>query len=53
MGSPTDLASALADLLSPDRAARLAAAAWTVASDGVDVTNRVIDLSRHMLDGKP
>ncbi len=53
VGSPTDLASALADLLSPDRAARLAAAAWTVASDGVDVTNRVIDLSRHMLDGKP
>ena len=53
VGSPADLASALADLLSPDRAARLAAAAWTVASDGVEVTNRVIDLSRHMLDGKP
>jgi 3-deoxy-D-manno-octulosonic-acid transferase len=52
VGSPTDLGDALADLLSPDRAARLAAAAWTVASDGVDVTNRVIDLSRRILAGE-
>lgn len=52
VGSPTDLGDALADLLSPDRAARLAAAAWTVASDGVDVTDRVIDLSRNIIDGE-
>ena len=51
VGSPTDLGDALADLLAPDRAARLAAAAWTVASDGVDVTDRVIELSRRILNG--
>ena len=52
VGSPTDLGDALADLLSPDRAARLAAAAWTVASDGVDVTDRVIELSRQIISGE-
>lgn len=52
VGSPTDLGDALADLLSPDRAARLAAAAWAVASDGVDVTDRVIDMSRRIIDGE-
>ena len=50
VGSPTDLGDALADLLSPDRAARLAQAAWAVASDGVDVTDRVIALATQMLD---
>lgn len=49
VGSPTDLGDALADLLSPDRAARLAQAAWAVASDGVDVTDRVVDLAKEML----
>lgn len=49
VGSPTDLGDALADLLSPDRAARLAQAAWAVASDGVDVTDRVVGLARQIM----
>ena len=54
VGSPTDLGDALADLLSPDRAARLAQAAWAVASDGVDVTDRVVGLARQIIaDQKP
>ena len=52
VGSPTDLGDALADLLSPDRAARLAQAAWAVASDGVDVTDRVIGLAAQMMAQK-
>ena len=52
VGSPTDLAEALGDLLSPDRAARLAQAAWTVASDGAEVTERVIGMIRRILDGE-
>lgn len=51
VGSATDLAEALGDLLSPDRAARLAQAAWAVASDGAEVTERVMDLIRHIMDG--
>ena len=50
VGSATDLAQALGDLLSPDRAARLAQAAWTVASEGVDVTDKVLDLIGKMMD---
>lgn len=53
VGSPTDLGDALADLLSPDRAARLAQAAWAVASDGVDVTDRVIGLAAQLMAQKP
>ena len=54
VGSPGDLGDALADLLSPDRAARLAQAAWAVASDGVDVTDRIVDLARQTIaDQKP
>ena len=49
VGSPTDLGDALADLLSPDRAARLAQAAWAVASDGVDVTDRVIGVTAQLM----
>jgi len=39
-----DLAEAVGDLLSPDRAAHLAQAAWGVASDGVEVTDRLLAL---------
>ena len=42
VGSATDLAEALDDLLAPDRAALAAQAAWTVASDGADVTEKVL-----------
>ena len=49
VGSPTDLAEG--DLLSPDRAARLAQAAWAVTSDGAEVTDKVHALIRNIMDG--
>ena len=52
VASSADLAEALGDLLSPDRAARLAQAAWSVASDGVETTNKVLSLIRDMLGGE-
>lgn len=51
VGSAGDLGDALSDLLAPDRAARLAQAAWTLASDGVEVTDRVVEFARGVLDG--
>ena len=51
VGSAGDLGDAFSDLLAPDRAARLAQAAWTLASDGVEVTDRVVDFARRVLDG--
>ena len=51
VGSAGDLGDALSDLLAPDRAARLAQAAWALASDGVEVTDRVVDFARGVLDG--
>lgn len=53
VASAADLAEAVGDLLSPDRTARLAQAAWGVTSDGVEVTDRVLALIRKMLgDGR-
>ncbi len=46
-----DLAEALGDLLSPDRAARQARAAWTVASEGVEGTEQAMTLIRRLMDG--
>jgi len=43
------MAEALSDLLSPERAARAAHAAWAVVSDGVDVTDRVLSSIRRLL----
>ena len=51
VGSAGELADALSELLAPDRAARLANAAWGVATDGADVTDRVITLIRRVIDG--
>lgn len=51
VGSGSDLGLALGDLLSPDRAARQAQAAWIIASDGAGVTAQVIDLIRGILEG--
>lgn len=51
VGSATDLAEALGDLLSPDRAARLAQAAWLVASDGAEATDRCLQILRDLMDG--
>jgi 3-deoxy-D-manno-octulosonic-acid transferase len=52
VASATDLGEALSDLLSPDRAARLAQAAWTVASDGAEVTEAVLVRIRAIMDGE-
>lgn len=51
IGSAGELPDALAELLAPDRAARLANSAWSVVSDGAEVTDRVISLVRRVLDG--
>lgn len=51
VASPVGLAEALGDLLSPDRAARLAQAAWAVASDGAEVTDRLLHRIRSLIDG--
>ncbi|NUB46338.1 3-deoxy-D-manno-octulosonic acid transferase [Fertoebacter nigrum] len=50
VASGAELAEALSDLLAPDRAARLAQQAWVVASDGAEVTDRVIALICRLLD---
>ncbi len=51
VGSGDDLVQALGDLLSPDRAARAAHAAWSVASEGAEVTVKVVGLIRAILEG--
>lgn len=51
VASKQDLSDALGDLLAPDRTARLAQAAWAVASDGAEVTERITDLIRAAMDG--
>lgn len=51
VGSPSDLGEAVSDLMSPDRAAKLAQAAWAVATEGADVTEHVIGLVRQLTDG--
>ncbi|MEF3048073.1 3-deoxy-D-manno-octulosonic acid transferase [Pseudotabrizicola sp. L79] len=49
VGNGRDLAEALADLMAPDKAARLAQSAWGVASAGADVTAHVLDLIRDLM----
>ena len=51
VASANDLGDALGDLLAPDRAARLAQAAWAVASDGAEVTEIVLTRIRAIMDG--
>ncbi len=45
------LGVALAEVLEPDVAARMAHAAWEVCSEGADVTEKAMDLLFAMLDG--
>lgn len=45
----TELADALSDLQAADRTARLAHAAWAVASDGVEVTEEILALVRNLI----
>lgn len=47
---PKGLGDALGDMMSPDRVAWLAQAAWGVASDGTEVTDRVMALIGRMMD---
>lgn len=51
VGSASDLGLALGDLLAPDRAARQAQAAWMITSEGAEVTERVLQMVRAILDG--
>ena len=46
------LGSSLAELLSPDKSARLAQAAWAVQSDGAEATDQVIKVICDLLDAK-
>jgi 3-deoxy-D-manno-octulosonic-acid transferase len=52
VASATDLGEALGDVLAPDRAARLAQAAWAVASEGAEVTDTVVRTIRAIMDGE-
>jgi 3-deoxy-D-manno-octulosonic-acid transferase len=52
VGSAADLAEAVSELLAPDRAARSAAAAWAVASEGTQVTERLVEIVRTALDAQ-
>jgi 3-deoxy-D-manno-octulosonic-acid transferase len=51
VSSDRHLAEAVSDVLAPDKAAKLAQAAWTVASDGAEVTETVIVTIRTLTDG--
>lgn len=51
VATPADLAEAAGDLLAPDRAARLAQAAWAASSDGAEATERVLSAVRSLMDG--
>lgn len=53
VGDGAELAMALADLLSPDRAARQARDAWTTVTDGAEATARVLQAIRAVMDGAP
>lgn len=50
VGSAADLADALGDLQAPDKAAKLAQSAWAVASDGVEVTDKVLARLRQLME---
>ncbi len=50
VASTADLAAALSDTLAPERAARLAQAAWAVASEGAEVTQDIVERIRTELD---
>jgi 3-deoxy-D-manno-octulosonic-acid transferase len=51
VSAPQTLAEAVDDLLSPDRAAAMAHAAWEAVSAGADVTERAKTVLLDKLDG--
>lgn len=52
VGTAGELVDALSELLAPDRAARLANAAWGVATAGAEVTDQILMLIRRLIDGE-
>ena len=52
VASIRDLSEALADLLSPDRSARLAGAAWGVVSEGAEVTEEMLTTLATLIAGR-
>lgn len=52
VASPADLGEALGDVLAPERTARLAQAAWAVATDGAEVTERAVVMIRQLMNGQ-
>ncbi|MEM7720766.1 MAG: 3-deoxy-D-manno-octulosonic acid transferase [Pseudomonadota bacterium] len=52
VSSPRSMADAVNELLSPDRCAAMAHAAWEVVSSGADVTDRMVDVISDALDGE-
>jgi 3-deoxy-D-manno-octulosonic-acid transferase len=50
--SPASLAESVDELLSPDRAAQMAHAAWEVVSAGSDVTERALEVIMDQLDAQ-
>lgn len=53
VGDANDLAKALGELLSPDRSARQAQAAWTVESDGAETTEKTVQALCKLLGRVP
>ncbi len=53
VSSPDSLATAVNDLLNPDRAAEMAHAAWEVCSAGAEVTDKALDMLFDHLDRTP
>lgn len=51
VASTADLGEALGDVLAPDRTAHLAQAAWAVATDGAEVTEKAVRQIRRLMDG--
>lgn len=49
VATAVDMGDAVGDLLSPDRTARMAQAAWAVSSSGAEVTDRVVALVGDLL----
>ena len=50
VGNADLLGRAVIDLVAPDRSARMALAGWRVATEGAELTDRLIDLVQDMLD---
>jgi 3-deoxy-D-manno-octulosonic-acid transferase len=50
--TPADLGDGVGDLLSPDRAARLASGAWAVSTAGAEVTDDVVQKVRQLLEAR-